>query len=773
MSRRNIAKPDPNDWAAKRKAQIELAKQKREERAMMGDECSEEHTFKPKVNPRPKYLERNRQNSSDSLDMLTGSNLNSNDVFEQPLPGSRPRADPLAGGGSGYQNPPSPSSDALGNEMKRHPHQPHQQSQPQRHHQPQMQQQQHKYPSNEPAPSQSQSPYKSKFMQQYDGEQSHRPAPSATASTSPSLTEDVDANFFGSLRSDSADGGGWNNDTSNVEIPSLGPPKRKVSYRRRKPTDSTERQYPPAPTFSSNRKPAPQHSQSLDPPPWSGDTEFNPESVPPSHYGNRNDVKSTPTSLASNDGDQGFLGNQTAPRQGGDLGQARSRLSLLKTKMRRSDSGSNVMRPNNGEATNLPSGSFKQKSAPSRQQLQQAEDGWNNDLSDAYIPEVPQTKPNRRRQQEQQQQRRKQQQQYEQAESGWNNDISDTQIPDVPRPRSNRRQQPQQSQQHTSGHPPRQPVQRQQQHQQSRWNDASEMESEVGSSSLPGSAQGGYRDQPQQQKPRRQVSAPRQHQHQQQYQQPPQQQYQQQEQHQPRYQQQQPEPQQQQQYQQQQYQQDLPPDAYPSSSDPFAAGNENPPAGEQKQCPDCGRKFNPSPYERHIKICAKVFLEKRKAFDSKKMRIESVAADNPDIVKVLSEKEKEDRRQKKRGGGKKAAAPSGDRAIAAAAKKAKWKADSEAFRAAMRAGKEVSKALATGGPMPEQVASAPDPSLVPCPNCGRTFNEKAAERHIPQCKNIKAKPSSLKRGTGGAGGKNGQVMKQAQGMTKLPGTRRR
>jgi hypothetical protein len=89
----------------------------------------------------------------------------------------------------------------------------------------------------------------------------------------------------------------------------------------------------------------------------------------------------------------------------------------------------------------------------------------------------------------------------------------------------------------------------------------------------------------------------------------------------------------------------------------------------------------------------------------------------------------------------------------------------------MRAGKEVSQAIASGGPMPAQTASVPDPSFVPCPNCGRTFNEKAAERHIPNCKNIKAKPSTLKRGSGGAGGKNGQIIKPA--MTKLPGSKRR
>ena len=32
------------------------------------------------------------------------------------------------------------------------------------------------------------------------------------------------------------------------------------------------------------------------------------------------------------------------------------------------------------------------------------------------------------------------------------------------------------------------------------------------------------------------------------------------------------------------------------------------------------------------------------------------------------------------------------------------------------------------------------PVLVMCPYCGRKFSEKAAERHIPKCKLIKARP---------------------------------
>ena len=38
------------------------------------------------------------------------------------------------------------------------------------------------------------------------------------------------------------------------------------------------------------------------------------------------------------------------------------------------------------------------------------------------------------------------------------------------------------------------------------------------------------------------------------------------------------------------------------------------------ECPTCSRKFNPKAYEKHSKICQKVFVEKRKAFDMKEQR---------------------------------------------------------------------------------------------------------------------------------------------------------
>ena len=71
-----------------------------------------------------------------------------------------------------------------------------------------------------------------------------------------------------------------------------------------------------------------------------------------------------------------------------------------------------------------------------------------------------------------------------------------------------------------------------------------------------------------------------------------------------------------------------------------------------------------------------------------------------------------------------------------------------AFRNAMKAARQVSQAIATGAPLPPPSYSAPDPSLIPCPTCGRRFSQKAGERHIPQCANIMAKPKSLKAHSG-------------------------
>ena len=139
-----------------------------------------------------------------------------------------------------------------------------------------------------------------------------------------------------------------------------------------------------------------------------------------------------------------------------------------------------------------------------------------------------------------------------------------------------------------------------------------------------------------------------------------------------------------------------------------------------------------------------MFIEKRKAFDSKKMRI----ADNPELVQILKKKEKEESKPKKR-------APIPIEAPINVQEPPKWKQQSLQFRNAMRAARMYNQAAAKGEELPPPVISAPDPSLVQCPHCGRRFNEKAAERHVPQCQNIRAKPSLLKKGAGSGGGMQG------------------
>ena len=73
----------------------------------------------------------------------------------------------------------------------------------------------------------------------------------------------------------------------------------------------------------------------------------------------------------------------------------------------------------------------------------------------------------------------------------------------------------------------------------------------------------------------------------------------------------------------------------------------------------------------------------------------------------------------------------------------------------MRANRQINDAVKAGvnpADIP-YVPTGPPADFVQCPTCGRHFNQTAGERHIPQCKNIRAKPTMLKRG-GGLGGGN-------------------
>ena len=78
---------------------------------------------------------------------------------------------------------------------------------------------------------------------------------------------------------------------------------------------------------------------------------------------------------------------------------------------------------------------------------------------------------------------------------------------------------------------------------------------------------------------------------------------------------------------------------------------------------------------KHSKICKKVFVQKRKVFDVKKVREEA-------IQQEMKDSDYQPSYNQKKAPPKKAAA---EKPIAAGSKAAKWKAQSEMFRAAMRA----------------------------------------------------------------------------------------
>ena len=73
-------------------------------------------------------------------------------------------------------------------------------------------------------------------------------------------------------------------------------------------------------------------------------------------------------------------------------------------------------------------------------------------------------------------------------------------------------------------------------------------------------------------------------------------------------------------------------------------------------------------------------------------------------------------------------------------KKPDWRKKREEFINALRAAKAAQRHIAAGGKASDLPPPPPmDTSdYVQCPYCNRRFNEGAADRHIPKCKNIKS-----------------------------------
>lgn len=522
---------DPQEWAMKRRAAVERAKQLREERKNGANIVDDNSTFQPVINKRPSYLD----SRPDTLDaqVVAGSAkqlVNSNDIFEQALPGNKNY------NMNNSKIPISPSGDALGKEMKKFnysnaPAAASKQQQP-------------------PPPIQPTTGYRSKFMQQYESDTStsqnkygsnddydQQYTPSNNINNKNSKAEkEAEEIFMSTLRSSNVNsnanynkkssGPGWNDDTSTSGLyestvnrtTNKGKSGSNSNALRPSPTQSYAHPDPPI-----NRHKQQNYDNSSSG--WNNDTSVNPVAF----------KKSSPVK-ASN---EPIISPRIRPSEDVAVTQARSRLSLLKSKIRKSES----------------SGSSRSDSAYMRSNSAEYDDGVADNYNDYNT--IHSSLPGAL---------------HKSAPAKKN----------ISAPSSHRI-----------------PVDQSQQRRPSKpsindANDASTYSSMYNSSSNragKSSQNNNYSME---------------------------------------------EPQQVSNYKGGNNYDDA--DYYEYGGGMNSNQNMNAPMdlGEQHECPDCGRKFNSGPFERHIKICKKVFQQKRKVFDSTKMRVQ----DNPELVKILKTKSK-------------------------------------------------------------------------------------------------------------------------------------
>jgi DNA-directed RNA polymerase subunit RPC12/RpoP len=148
---------------------------------------------------------------------------------------------------------------------------------------------------------------------------------------------------------------------------------------------------------------------------------------------------------------------------------------------------------------------------------------------------------------------------------------------------------------------------------------------------------------------------------------------------------------------------------------------------DRMPCKVCGRKFVAASLARHMKVCEKVFVKKRKPMQVQRLSEEAQA------------ELKELKRQNARNPRAKAASllpPKDENAVP------KWKIERAQLREALKAGREYTRAVAMGiDPPPMAAASAQADDRVLCPHCGRKFADMAAQRHIPKCATQRARPA--------------------------------
>ncbi|KAJ8713827.1 hypothetical protein PYW08_007447 [Mythimna loreyi] len=170
----------------------------------------------------------------------------------------------------------------------------------------------------------------------------------------------------------------------------------------------------------------------------------------------------------------------------------------------------------------------------------------------------------------------------------------------------------------------------------------------------------------------------------------------------------------------------------PARRAPGAAAQSAGSGGPGAACAVCGRRFAPDRIDKHQEICRKAHAKKRKPFDALKHRLAGTEAE-PFISKL-----------------RKAPAAQASNTKVSKPLNNNWRQKHEEFISAIRAAKQVQAHLSAGGKLSDLPPPPPseNPDYVPCPHCGRRFNQSAAERHIPKCASYqfnKPKPATKRR----------------------------
>ena len=176
-----------------------------------------------------------------------------------------------------------------------------------------------------------------------------------------------------------------------------------------------------------------------------------------------------------------------------------------------------------------------------------------------------------------------------------------------------------------------------------------------------------------------------------------------------------------------------------STSDSVEKREAETPQLNLARCSGCSRRFKPDRLARHEATCQGK-KGKRTQFDSKSRALPKEA-----LQASLT-------RQSRSAGSSEESSNVANSTRKTPRKKAKWKQQHEEFQAMLRSSGSVRDSRSAGaGESGDPAADTLDTfdDRVVCPHCNRKFNQEVADRHIPRCADIKAKPNGILKKGGG------------------------